>query len=362
MRMALRLAARAKGQTFPNPMVGALVVRSGRVVGQGYHRKAGGPHAEALALAQAGPAAAGSTLYLTLEPCSHTGRTPPCTEAILKSGIRRVVAAMVDPNPRVRGRGLRRLRARGVRTAVGILEPEARALNEIFIHRMSSQRPFITLKLAQSLDGRIATTAGCSRWISGSAARRWARRLRAENDAVLVGVNTVLADNPQLTIRSRVKGGGWRERLLLKIVLDSKLRTPAGARILSSSGPVLIAATRSAPRSREFRLRKAGAEVIRFPSENGKVRLTAVLKKLARRGVSRLLIEGGGEVAASALEARAVDRAVWIIAPKILGGKEAVPAVGGKGVRSLNRAARLENVRVRRLGEDWVMEGKVRFP
>jgi len=357
MRMALRLAAQPRAETLPNPMVGAVVVRSGRVVGRGTHRKTGGPHAEVLALAQAGPSARGSTLYLTLEPCSHTGRTPPCTEAILKSGIFRVVAAMVDPNPRVRGRGMRKLRARGVRTAVGILEPEARALNEVFITRVSKQRPFVTVKLAQSLDGKIATSAGKSRWISGPAARRWAHRLRAESDALLVGVRTVLADDPQLTVRS-----GPNRRGPIRVVLDSMLRTPPNARLFASKSPVWIAATPRASRKKELWLRRAGAEILRLPADRGRVSFRALLKALARREVSRLLIEGGGEVVASALEARAVDRAVWVIAPKILGGKNAVPAVGGKGSRSPNHAVRLEETHVRRVGEDWILEGKVRFP
>ena len=354
--MALRLAAQARGSTLPNPMVGAVVVRSGRVVGRGWHRKAGGPHAEVLALAQAGASARGATLYLTLEPCSHRGRTGPCTEAILKSGIRRVVAAMVDPNPRVRGRGLKRLRARGIRTKVGVLEPEARALNEIFITRMIGQRPFVTVKVAQSLDGKIATAGGRSRWISGSAARRWVHRLRAESDAVLVGVRTVLADDPRLTAR-----GTSSRRSPVRIVLDSTLRTPPGARLFKSRAPVWIATTPRASRRKEARLRRAGAEVLRFPAQRGQVNFRALLKLLARREISRLLIEGGGEVVASALEARAVDRAVWIIAPKILGGKTAVPSVAGKGAPSPNRAVRLEDVRVRRLGKDWVLEGRVHF-
>ena len=357
MRMALCLAARARGATLPNPMVGALVVRSGRVVGRARHVKAGQPHAEAIALARAGAAAKGSTLYVTLEPCSHTGRTPPCVDGILKAGVRRVVAAMVDPDPRVRGRGLRRLRARGVRTTVGVLEEEVRSLNAPFITRVSRRRPFVTVKLAASLDGRIAAAGGHSRWISGPPARRFAHRLRAENEAVLVGVKTVLADDPRLTAR-----GGPVRRRLIRVVLDSALRTPPGARLFRSAGPIWIAAGPRASLSKEARLRGAGAEVLRFPGGNGRVRFSAVLKELARRGVSRLLIEGGGEVVASALEARAVDRAVWIIAPKIFGAGGTVPAVAGKGARSPDRSVRLEGVRARRMGEDWVMEGRVRFP
>ncbi len=363
MRMALDLGSLARGRTLPNPMVGAVVVRSGRVIARAWHSKAGRPHAEALALARAGARAKGATLYISLEPCSHTGRTPPCTDAILRAGIRRVVAAMVDPDPRVRGRGLRRLRAAGVRTAVGVLEPQARALNEPFITRVGRGRPFVTVKIAQSLDGRIADSKGHSRWISGPAARRWARQLRSEQDAVLIGVKTLLADNPRLTVRSKSVGSRQKAvgREPLKIVLDSSLRTPPGARLFSGGGRVLIATTRRAPWARENRLRGAGAEVIRLPARNGRVHFPAALKELARRGISRLLVEGGGEIIASALQAQAVDRVVWIIAPKLFGGG-CVPAVGGPGIRSLGRAVRLKNVQTRRLGEDWVMTGDPRFP
>ena len=355
MRMALDLAARARGGTLPNPMVGAVVVRSGRVAGRAWHSKAGRPHAETLALAQAGAAAKGATLYVSLEPCSHQGRTPPCTEAILKAGVRRVVAAMVDPDPRVRGRGLRRLKAAGVRTAVGVLGPQARALNEPFITRVSRGRPFVTVKIAQSLDGRISDSKGRSRWISGPAARRWAHRLRSEQDALLVGVNTVLADNPRLTVRFR---SGNRNPL--KIVLDSSLRTPSKARLFSGGGRVLIATTRRASRQRENRLRGAGAEVIRLPGRAGRVHFPGVLKMLARRGISKLMIEGGSEVTASALKARAVDRIAWILAPKLFGAGGCVPAVGGPGIHSLNQAIRLKNLRAVRKGEDWVVTGEIR--
>lgn len=350
MRLALRLAAKAAGRTLPNPMVGAVITRGGRVIAGAYHSKAGRPHAETLALAKAGAAAKGGTLYVTLEPCSHTGRTPPCDEAVVRAGIRRVVTAMVDPDPRVRGRGIRRLRRAGLRVSVGLLERQARDLNGAFITRTAKERPFVTLKLAASLDGRIAAVGGEARWVSGPAARAWTRRLRSQNDAILVGVNTVLADDPRLTGRGDP----------VRVVLDSKLRTPRRARLFRSKTPVWLAASSGASRANEARLRKAGAEVLRFPAAGGRLNLKTVLKELARRGISRLLIEGGGEVAASALEARAVDKAVWVVAPKIFGG--GVPAVAGRGVRSPSRAVRLEKTNVRRIGEDLILEGKVRFP
>ena len=357
MRMALRLAARARGQTDPNPMVGAVVVRSGRIVGHGYHRKAGQPHAEVFALQEAGVAAQGATLYVSLEPCAHTGRTPPCTEAIRKAGIRNVIAAMIDPNPLTRGRGLKWLKARGIGTSVGLLEPEARSLNQGFITRMQAGRPFVTIKAAQSLDGKIATASGESRWITGPAARQWVHRLRAESDAILVGVETVLKDDPRLTVRSM-----HSRSAPVKIILDSSLRTPPASRLFSSGSPVWIAATSAASAQRERLLRRAGAEILRLPDRAGRVDLGALLKELARREISRLLIEGGGEVIASALQAKAVDRVIWMVAPKIIGGRDSVPVVGGKGVASLKKAILLENVAVQHVGSDLLITGDVRFP
>lgn len=356
MRMALNLAARARGRTRPNPMVGAVVVRAGRVVGRGFHAQAGGPHAEVLALRQAGPAARGATLHVSLEPCNHTGRTPPCTEAIRRAGIRRVAAAMIDPNPRNRGRGLRRLRAAGIRVSAGLFQKEAEQLNEFFVTRMSKGRPFVTVKIAQSLDGKIAAVGGDSRWISGPAARAWVHRLRAGADAILVGVETILKDDPRLTVRGtagKVRGNGP-----LRVVLDSRLRTPPSARLFRSGGPVWIAAALRAPRRREVRLRRAGAEVIRLPARGGRVDLPALLRRLARWEISHLLIEGGGETVASALATGAVDRVAWVIAPKLLGGRAAPNSVGGPGF-SLHRAVRLKNFQARRLGEDLLVTAEV---
>lgn len=356
MRLALNLAARARGRTRPNPMVGAVVVRKGRIIGRAFHHRAGGSHAEVLALRQAGRAARGATLYVSLEPCGHTGRTPPCAEAIRRAGIRRVVAAMIDPNPKNRGKGLGRLRRDGIRTSVGLLEREARRLNEVFLTWMSKGRPFVTVKVAQSLDGKIASVDGKSRWISGRPARGWVHRLRAEVDAILVGVGTVLQDDPRLTVRSGGKKGAPRP---IKVVLDSQLRTPATARLFDSGAPVLIAATRGASRARELKLRRAGGDVLRLPARTGRVDLRALLRQLARRGISHLLIEGGGETIASALGAGVVDRMAWVIAPKVLGGRRAPGSVGGPGFR-LNQAVSFKDLAVRRLGEDLLVMGEVR--
>jgi len=333
-----------------------------------------------LALRQAGALAQGATLYVTLEPCAHTGRTPPCTEAILAAGIRRLVAATIDPNPRNNGRGLRWLRAHGIRTEVGVLEEEARRLNEQFFTRMTRRRPFVTVKVAQSLDGKIATRSGDSRWISGPTARAWVHRLRAKVDAILLGVETVLKDDPRLTVRA---GQGTPDPL--RVILDSQLRIPPTARLFSSRAPVLIATTRSASRAKERRLRRAGADVLRLPApvrpwispvaggrhdrpigaggpaREGQVDLKGLLRQLAKREISHLLIEGGGEVIASAFAAQAVDRVAWIIAPKILGGRDAPTSVDGIGISRLRQAIPIQNIRFHRLGSDLLVEGDVQF-
>ena len=361
MQMALSLAAKGQGGTRPNPMVGAVVVRAGRVVGAGYHRKAGQPHAEIRALRRAGARARGATLYVSLEPCAHTGRTPPCTEAIAAAGIRRVVAAMIDPNPKNRGRGIRRLKAHGIRTSVGLLEKEAQGLNRVFVTWMTAGRPFVTVKVAQSLDGKIATRTGSSRWISGPAARAWAHRLRGQVDAILVGIETVLKDKPRLTVRisptmSLSKG---ERNAPVKVILDSHLRTPPAARIFGSRTPVIIATTARASKSREAQLHRAGAEILRLPGRAGRVDLRPLLRRLAAREISHLLIEGGGQVIASAFEAGAVDRLACIIAPTIIGGRDAPTAVEGTGVKLLNAAVRLGNVHVHPLGKDLLVTADV---
>ncbi|MBI3317700.1 MAG: bifunctional diaminohydroxyphosphoribosylaminopyrimidine deaminase/5-amino-6-(5-phosphoribosylamino)uracil reductase RibD [Candidatus Omnitrophica bacterium] len=356
MRLALDLAARARWKTGPNPMVGAVVVRGGRVVGRGFHAKAGAPHAEVIALRQAGPLAKGATLYVSLEPCDHTGRTPPCTEAVLRSGVRRVVAAMVDPNPLTRGKGFRRLRRRGLRIRTGVLEKEARALNRVFVTRMRLKRPFVTVKVAQSLDGKIATAAGESRWISGPEAREWVHRFRDRVDAVLVGVGTVLKDDPLLTVR--LKG---KKKEPVRVVLDARLRTPPSAELFSSKAPLLIATTLPPSSKAAKRLARAGAEILRLPGSGGRVSLKALLSALTKREVSHLLVEGGGNVIASFFEARAVDELYWIIAPKIIGGRDAPTSVEGRGRGPLSGAVPLRNLTITSLGKDLLLRADVHW-
>jgi diaminohydroxyphosphoribosylaminopyrimidine deaminase/5-amino-6-(5-phosphoribosylamino)uracil reductase len=356
MSRALRLAARGKGRTSPNPAVGAVVVSGGRVVGEGFHRKAGAPHAEVIALQAAGPRAKGGTLYLTLEPCSHTRkRTPPCVPAILASGLRRVVVAMRDPNPAVNGEGIRQLQRAGLRVSVGCLERTAEQLNDGYLHRMRTGRPLVTLKMAMTLDGKTATPAGESRWITGPEARRHAHRLRSHVDAIMVGVNTVLADDPQLTVRL----GRPAARQPLRVIMDSGLRTPLAARVLSPrlrKGTV-IAATRRAPRARLARLRRRGILVLLLPGEKGRVSLRACLKQLARMGINHLMIEGGSELAASALRSGVVDRLRLYIAPRLLGGNDAKGLIGGSCPTRLARAASVSPLTIKKIGQDFLFEG-----
>lgn len=352
MRRALALARKAKGQTSPNPTVGAVVVRDGRLVGQGHHPRAGEPHAEIFALRQAGRQAVGATLYVTLEPCCHHGQTPPCVEAILEAGIRRVVAATSDPNPRIHGQGLSRLKKRGVQVHCGVLEGLARRLNEDFIKFHSEGLPFVTLKVAMTLDGKIATGQGESRWVTGEKSRAYVHRLRRQHDAVMVGIQTVLADDPQLTVRYRVGKDPHR------IIVDSRARLPLSSRLLhlKSTASTWVATTHNAPERRIQQLRKAGVRILKTKSSDGRVDLSELMQLLAEHNILSVMLEGGGQLAWSALEAGIVDKVAFFIAPKIIGGRRAITAVEGTG-RRLDEAWRLHDVTIRRLDEDILVEG-----
>ena len=354
LRRTLALARRGARTASPNPQVGALVVRGKRVIGAGFHRRPGSDHAEVRALRQAGARARGATLYVNLEPCSHHGRTPPCIDAIRDAGIRRVVACHVDPNPRVRGRGFAALRRAGIAVSVGLLAAEARALNETYLRFIVSRRPFVVMKAGMSLDGRIAVASGASRWITSAAARRAARRLRRACDAVLVGVGTVIADDPALLAVAR----GREKRGFLRVVLDSRLRIPPTARLLRAARrrPLRIYTTRAAPPSRARRLERAGATVVRVASRGGRVDALSVAADLGRLEVSSLLVEGGGEVHASFLEAGLVDKVALFIAPRLLGGRDAVPVVGGRGAAGPRGGFGLRLCSVERVGADllWI--------
>lgn len=337
MRRALALAARGEGETNPNPMVGCVVVKAGRVVGEGYHRRAGGPHAEVAALEQAGEKARGATLYANLEPCSHRGkRTPPCAPDVAAAGVRRVVVAMRDPNPRVRGRGLALLRRAGLQVECGVLSAPARELNRRHVTAMRESRPFVVLKAALTLDGRIATAFRESRWITSRAQRATARRLRRLNDGVLVGIGTVLADDPQLLPQPRVR------RPFHRIVLDSRLRLPLHSRLARSArrAPVWVVCS-GAPEARRRRLEARGVTVVRVGSQRGRVALVRALRELARRGLTSVMVEGGSEVLGAFLAERLFDELILFRAPLLLGGRGGLPAFGGPDPRRLGQAARV---------------------
>jgi len=357
MRRALRLARKAVGWTSPNPPVGAVIVKNGALIAEGYHEGAGKPHAEAVALTKAGKEAEGATLYVTLEPCDHYGRTPPCTQAIIAAKVKRVVVGTVDPNPIVNGRGVARLKEAGIEVTVGVLESEAKELIAPFAKFITRQIPFVTLKLAMSADGKIATRAGESKWLTGELARRFAHKLRHEHDAVMVGVGTVLTDDPQLNVRL-VRG---KVKQPIRVVVDSQGRTPPSARVIRSAGsPCIIATTGRAPTERIEQLRREGAEVWVLPADpNGRVDLSELLRRLAQRGVVSVLVEGGSELAWSFLKRRLIDRVILFIAPLLIGGRDAVPAIGGEGFEKLSDAVRLSEIKFRKLGDDFVLMANV---
>ncbi len=353
MRAALALARRGLGNTWPNPAVGCVIVRDGRVVGRAATAPGGRPHAEPQALAMAGAAARGATAYVTLEPCCHTGRTPPCTEALIAAGVARVVIAAPDPDPRVNGGGAAALRAAGVEVREDVLRAEAEEVNAGFLTRIRRGRPLVTLKLASTLDGRIATKSGESQWITGEAARRAAHLLRGRHDAVLVGVGTVLADNPDLTCRIP----GFRPLPMVRVVADSHLRTPLTARLVATAGqsPTWILTRDGADADRRRALDGIGVTLIDLPGGSAGVDLAAGLAVLAARGITRLLVEGGGQVAASLLRADLVDRVAWFHAPAVMGG-DGWPAAQSFGLTHLNEMPRFLRQDARPVGADMLTE------
>lgn len=354
MRRALRLAARGYGQTSPNPMVGAVVVRRGKVVGEGFHRFEQRTHAEVLAIEASSGRSQGSTLYVTLEPCTHHGRTPPCVEAVVAARIGRVVAAMADPTEKVNGRGFERLRRSGIDVRAGLLEKSAARLNEYFIKFSTRGGPFVLLKAGMTLDGRIATARGESRWITSQAARQFGQKLRRGVDAILAGSGTILQDDPYLSYRLAAR----RARPLVKVVLDTQLRTPLDANVLRQQGgeSCLIFCSAAAPSGRRQALEAKGATVLPVRSCDGLLDLEAVLQELAGRQILSVLVEGGAAVHWSFIERRLADKILCLVAPKILGGS-AIPVVAGQGFERLADAVQLRDLRARKLGEELVVEG-----
>jgi diaminohydroxyphosphoribosylaminopyrimidine deaminase/5-amino-6-(5-phosphoribosylamino)uracil reductase len=350
MRAALRLARRGLGQVWPNPAVGCVIVKDGRVVGRGWTQPGGRPHAETEALQRAGAAARGATAYVTLEPCSHHGKTPPCADALIAAGIARVVAAVEDPDPRVSGAGIARLRDAGIAVETGLCAAEAKEINAGFFCRINLGRPLVTLKLATSLDGRIATRTGASRWITGAMAREHAHALRAVHDAVLVGTETAAIDDPELTCRLP----GLAHRSPVRVVLDRQARLRPNLRLFASARdvPTWLITTKTAAADRLAELREQGVVVIDAePSADGSLDLAAVLELLGHRGLTRLLVEGGGGVAGSLLRAGLVDRLVWMRAPILIGG-DGLPAIAALGVDELAGVPKFERIQTEIAGDD----------
>jgi diaminohydroxyphosphoribosylaminopyrimidine deaminase/5-amino-6-(5-phosphoribosylamino)uracil reductase len=354
MKRAIRLAEKGRGRTSPNPMVGAVIVKEGIVIGEGYHAKAGEAHAEIIALRKAGEEAKGSTLYLNLEPCTHYGRTPPCAPVIIEAGVRRVVIGIEDPNPLIKGKGMESLRKAGLEVEVGILEKECQKLNEAFYKYIVKREPFVILKVAATLDGRIATRDGESKWISGETSRRFVHRLRDQVDGVVVGIGTILKDDPMLT--ARVRGG----RDPLRVVLDSRLRIPEDAKVIKvDPSKTIIATTELAARDKRQRLEKMGVQILILDSKHERVSLKPLLSKLGEMGIMSILVEGGSQVNGSFLDEGLIDKLLLFLSPKLIGDDQAIGIFGGKGVTRLKDAVHLRELRVRRIGGDILIEGYV---
>lgn len=355
MEHALALASKARGHTSPNPMVGAVIVRDGEIVGEGYHQKAGEAHAEIHALNQAKELAEGATMYVTLEPCCHWGRTPPCTEAVIRAKLANVFIAMKDPNPQVAGEGIRQLEKAGIPVQVGICEEESRQLNEVFIKYITTQRPFVILKSAISLDGKIATASGESQWITSEASRLKGHEVRAQVDAILVGVGTVLHDNPSLTTRLPDRRGEDP----IRVILDSRGRTPLGAKAFhpDSNAGTLIVATKDAPLKKIEAFKTVGAEVLIVKEKDGRVCLETLMQELGHREITSVLIEGGGEINAAALQAGIVNKLMFFLAPKLIGGRDAPGPIGGRGIARLAETFELHRVKATQIDSDFLIEG-----
>lgn len=352
MRLALELAERGRGFVEPNPLVGAVLVRAGRLIGKGWHQRYGGPHAEIEALTVANEPAQGATLYVTLEPCCHHGKTPPCTEAILRAGISRVVAAMPDPFPQVGGQGIAQLRAAGVVVDVGLAETEARRLNAPYLKLLATGRPYVHAKWAMTLDGKICTRTGDSKWISGEASRERVHRLRGRMDAIVVGIGTVLADDPLLTARPA------GPRTATRIVLDTQGRLPTQCRLAQTlaHAPLLLA-TGPLAESRKQEWMRMGAEMLELPVEHGRPTVTALLDELGRRRMTHVLVEGGSEVLGSFHDAAEIDEVHVFIAPRLIGGGSAKSPVGGMGVARIGEALHLADWEIERMGQDLYLRG-----
>jgi len=353
MKKAMQLALKAKGMTSPNPLVGALVVKKGKIISGGYHQKAGLPHAEVIALEKAGNLAKGATLYVTLEPCVHFGRTPPCVYKIIESGIKKVVIGMIDPNPLNNGKSIPILKRHGIEVEVGFLEEKLSKMNEAFIKYITKRLPFVVVKIAQSLDGKIATYTGDSRWITSDLSRQYARTLRADFDAVMVGVNTILRDNPHLNSPDP-------KRQPKIIVVDSHLSTPSDALIFKNPEVILVTLPPQPGQETHNRLiLSKKATILEVKEKEGQVNLKDMLRKLALKEITSILVEGGGTLVGSLFDEKLVDKVMFFISPKIIGGKDAISSVMGKGIKSIDKAFVLKDVKFKKMGQDFLIEGYV---
>ena len=355
MQLALRLALKAKGKTFPNPLVGALVVKGDKIIGQGFHASAGFAHAEIIALDQAGGKAKGATLYVTLEPCAHTGRTPPCVNRIIQSGVREVVVGMIDPNPLNNGQGIMLLKQSNIKIKVGILADKLGKINEGFVKYITTGLPFVTVKVAQSLDGRIATYCGDSKWITSDKSRAYAHRIRKNYDAIMVGVNTVRRDNPRLN-------AWFSKKQPVKVIVDSNLSTPENANIFADNSQVIIVTLPSRP-GQETDNRKRlfeKAKVIEVKEKFGQINLRDALKKLSRLRITNIIVEGGGTLIGSLFDEKLVDKVLFFISPKIIGGKDAVSSVMGKGVKRVDQAIKLHDIKFKRFGQELLVQASIK--
>lgn len=353
MNIAKRLALRAKGRTSPNPIVGALVVKQGRIIGRGYHQKAGFAHAEIIALSEAADKAKGAALYVTMEPCAHFGRTPPCVDKIIKSGIKEVIVGMIDPNPLNNGKGIAILREHKIKVSAGFLEDELKKINEVFIKYITKKIPFVTVKAAQSLDGRVATRTGSAKWITSDAARNYAHRLRGNYDAIMAGVNTVLRDNPRLD-------AWFSEKQPVKVIIDSQLSTPVNANIFSKGKVIIVTLTVKPGQETENRkLLAQKAVILEAKEKQGQINLKDMLKKLARLEISSVLVEGGGTLNGSLFDEGLADKILFFISPKIIGGKDAVSSVMGRGISRIDKAIKLKDLILKRIGGDFLIQAAV---
>jgi diaminohydroxyphosphoribosylaminopyrimidine deaminase / 5-amino-6-(5-phosphoribosylamino)uracil reductase len=352
MGMAIVLAGKAQNPG-PNPYVGAILVKNNRIVGKGFHRHTGEPHAEINAISDAGNRAKNAILYVNLEPCVHYGKTPPCTKAIIDAKIKEVIIGMKDPNPLVNGKGIKQLKKAGVRVRKDVLREESKKLNEIYLKFITRKIPFVILKSAASLDGKIAARTGESKWISGEISRMYVHKLRGKVDAILIGINTVLKDDPRLNVH-RVSGTAPRP---YRVIVDSRLRIPFKARVLNNPKQVILAVTKRAPGIKIKKLQESGFKILVIKEKNGRVDLKILMKELAKMEISSVLIEGGGEVNAGAIESGIVDKILFFIAPKIIGGRNAITSVEGEGIKQINKAIPIKKMTVKMFGKDIWAEG-----